>query len=42
MYVTLLERYNPGLAEVVDVQEHTKMAARRVGLEMPEEWKQKV
>jgi ATP synthase assembly factor FMC1 len=42
MYVTLLERYNPGLAEVVDVQEHTRMAAKRVGLEMPEEWKQKV
>jgi hypothetical protein len=35
VYVTLLERYNPGLAGDVDVAEHTRLTARRVGLDMP-------
>lgn len=32
MYVTLLERYNPGLAQEMDTQEHVKRTANRVGL----------
>ncbi|KAF8543801.1 hypothetical protein BDD12DRAFT_874025 [Trichophaea hybrida] len=35
MYVMLLERYNPGLAGDMDLQEHTRLTARRVGLDMP-------
>jgi ATP synthase assembly factor FMC1 len=35
VYTTLLERYNPGLAGEMDVQEHTRLTARRVGLNMP-------
>ncbi|CCX33647.1 hypothetical protein FPQ18DRAFT_338844 [Pyronema domesticum] len=34
-YVMLLERYNPGLAGELDVAEHTRLTARRVGLNMP-------
>jgi len=35
MYVMLLERYNPGLAGEMNLQEHTRLTARRVGLDMP-------
>ncbi|KAA8894350.1 putative ras guanyl-nucleotide exchange factor RasGEF [Sphaerosporella brunnea] len=37
VYTTLLERYNPGLAGELDVAEHTRLTARRVGLDMPKE-----
>jgi ATP synthase assembly factor FMC1 len=33
MYVTLLERYNPGMG--MDEEERLRLTARRVGLEMP-------
>jgi ATP synthase assembly factor FMC1 len=36
MYATLLERYNPGMN--MDDEERIKMTARRVGMEMPEEY----
>lgn len=36
MYVTLLERYNPGAN--MDEEERVRLSARRVGMEMPEEW----
>ncbi|KAI5859196.1 ras guanyl-nucleotide exchange factor [Tricharina praecox] len=39
VYVTLLERYNPGLAGDLDVEEHTRLTARRVGLNMPKTFK---
>ena len=38
MYVTLLERYNPGLVGDHDVQEHTRLTGRRVGLNMPKSY----
>src|SRR5690554_1878101 len=34
LYVTLLERYNPGLQGESDVQDVVKRTARRVGLEI--------
>ncbi|TGZ84434.1 hypothetical protein EX30DRAFT_338957 [Ascodesmis nigricans] len=34
MYVTLLERYNPGLAGEMDVAENVRLTARRVGLDV--------
>ena len=34
MYVTLLERYNPGMN--MDEEDRVKLSARRVGMEMPE------
>ncbi|KZF24902.1 hypothetical protein L228DRAFT_58123 [Xylona heveae TC161] len=34
MYVTLLERYNPGM--LMDEEEKLRLTARRVGMEMPE------
>ena len=37
MYVTLLERYNPGMS--MDEEERVKLTARRVGLDLPEEWR---
>lgn len=36
-YATLLERYNPGMGEVDEV-ERVRLSARRVGMEMPEGW----
>ncbi|PBP17781.1 Ras guanyl-nucleotide exchange factor [Diplocarpon rosae] len=36
MYATLLERYNPGMN--MDDEERIRMTARRVGMEMPEEF----
>ena len=37
MYVTLLERYNPGMS--LDEEERVKMTMRRVGMDAPEEYK---
>lgn len=37
MYVTLLERYNPGMS--MEEEERVKLTARRVGLDLPEEWR---
>ena len=36
MYGTLLERYNPGMS--MDEEERVRLSARRVGMNMPEEW----
>ena len=36
MYGTLLERYNPGM-DMSD-EERVRLSARKVGLDMPEEW----
>lgn len=36
MYATLLERYNPGM--LMDEEERVRLTARRVGMELPEEW----
>lgn len=36
MYATLLERYNPGMG--MDEEERTRLTARRVGMNMPEEY----
>lgn len=36
-YGELLERYNPGMN--MDEEERVRLTARRVGMEMPEEWK---
>lgn len=38
-YVTLLERYNPGMG--MDEQERTRLTARRVGMNLPEEYGKK-
>jgi ATP synthase assembly factor FMC1, mitochondrial len=35
-YVTLIERYNPGMN--MSEEERVKLTARRVGMEVPEEW----
>ena len=35
-YVTLLERYNPGMG--MDEEERIRLSARRVGMNMPEEY----
>lgn len=37
MHATLLERYNPGTT--LDEEERLQLTARRVGMEMPIEWK---
>lgn len=37
MYQTLLARYNPGMG--MDEEERVRLSARRVGMEMPVEWK---
>jgi ATP synthase assembly factor FMC1, mitochondrial len=37
MYVTLLERYNPGMS--MDEEERVRLTARRVGMDLPEEWR---
>ncbi|CZS93075.1 uncharacterized protein RAG0_16239 [Rhynchosporium agropyri] len=36
MYATLLERYNPGMN--MDDEERIRMTARRVGMDLPEEF----
>ena len=36
MYATLLERYNPGMN--MDEEERVKLTARRVGMDLPEEY----
>lgn len=36
MYATLLERYNPGMN--MDEEERIMLTARRVGMDMPEEY----
>ncbi|KAL2074068.1 hypothetical protein VTL71DRAFT_7846 [Oculimacula yallundae] len=36
MYATLLERYNPGMN--MDDEERIRLSARRVGMNMPEEF----
>ncbi|MCJ1350109.1 MAG: hypothetical protein MMC33_000090 [Icmadophila ericetorum] len=36
-YATLLERYNPGM--FMDETERVRMTARRVGMDLPEEWR---
>lgn len=35
-YVTLLERYNPGMG--MDDEERTRLTARRVGMDLPKEY----
>ncbi|KAF2274093.1 uncharacterized protein EI97DRAFT_435456 [Westerdykella ornata] len=35
-YVTLVERYNPGLG--MSEEDRVRLTARRVGMDMPEEW----
>lgn len=37
MYATLLERYNPGMS--MDEEEKVRLTARRVGMDLPEEWR---
>ena len=39
MYSTLLERYNPGMT--MDEEERVRLTARRVGMDLPEEWRVK-
>lgn len=36
MYITLIERYNPGM-NMVD-EDRIRLSARRVGMDMPEEY----
>jgi ATP synthase assembly factor FMC1, mitochondrial len=36
MYITLLERYNPGMT--MDEEDRVRLTARRVGMEMPLEF----
>ena len=36
MYATLLERYNPGMN--MDEEERVRLTARRVGMDLPEEY----
>ena len=36
-YATLLERYNPGMS--MDEEEKVRLTARRVGMDLPEEWR---
>ncbi|KAF2003599.1 hypothetical protein P154DRAFT_617517 [Amniculicola lignicola CBS 123094] len=36
MYATLIERYNPGMG--MTEEERVRLTARRVGMDMPEEW----
>ena len=37
VYTTLLERYNPGMS--MDEEDRVKLTMRRVGMDMPDEWK---
>lgn len=36
MYATLLERYNPGMS--IDEEDKVRLTARRVGMDLPEEF----
>ncbi|KAL2890553.1 FMC1 protein family [Ceratocystis lukuohia] len=36
-YVTLIERYNPGM--VMDTEERVRLTARKVGMDLPKEFK---
>lgn len=38
MYTVLLERYNPGIRSMMDEDERTRLTARRVGINLPEEY----
>ncbi len=38
MYSTLLERYNPGIGSVMDEDERVRQTARRVGMDLPDEF----
>lgn len=40
MYATLVERYNPGVS--MDEEERVRLTARRVGMNLPEEYTVKV
>ena len=40
IYGQLLERYNPGMG--MDEEQRVRLTARRVGMDMPEEWYGKV
>ena len=37
LYATLLERYNPGMS--MDEEERVRLSARRVGMDLPEEFR---
>ncbi len=37
LYVTLLERYNPGMS--INEEDRVRMTARRVGMDLPEKWR---
>ncbi|TQN72936.1 ATP synthase assembly factor fmc1 [Colletotrichum shisoi] len=39
-YVTLLERYNPGMD--MDEEERVRLSARRVGMDLPKEFKDRL
>lgn len=39
IYATLLERYNPGIGSPMDEEERVRLTARRVGMDLPEEWR---
>ncbi|KAF2203348.1 hypothetical protein GQ43DRAFT_438871 [Delitschia confertaspora ATCC 74209] len=39
MYATLIERYNPGMG--MDEEERVRLTARRVGMDLPEEFLRK-
>ncbi|KZL84963.1 fmc1 protein family [Colletotrichum incanum] len=39
-YVTLLERYNPGMD--MDEEERVRLTARRVGMDLPKEFKDRL
>lgn len=39
-YVTLLERYNPGMG--MDEEERVRLTARRVGMDLPEEFNARI
>lgn len=36
--MVLLERYNPGIGSAMDEDERTRLTARRVGINLPEEY----
>ncbi|KAF4818092.1 hypothetical protein CGCTS75_v012160 [Colletotrichum tropicale] len=40
VYVTLLERYNPGMN--MDEEERVRLTARRVGMDLPKEFKNRL
>ena len=38
-YAMLLERYNPGISGEMDEEERVRLSARRVGMNMPEDYR---